>query len=43
LGSDRPKQVELAQLPKAPHLLTPVVTDMHKAGALLDWAVRISW
>jgi S-DNA-T family DNA segregation ATPase FtsK/SpoIIIE len=35
-----PKQVEMTQFQKVPHLLAPVVTDMRKAGAVLDWAVR---
>ncbi|MBI3725289.1 DNA translocase FtsK 4TM domain-containing protein [bacterium] len=35
-----PKQVELQQFARVPHLLTPVVTEMKKAGAVLDWAVR---
>ncbi|RMG08659.1 MAG: DNA translocase FtsK [Planctomycetota bacterium] len=35
-----PKQVELAQFAKVPHLLHPVVTDMRQAGAVLAWAVK---
>jgi len=33
-----PKMVELSGYKDIPHLLTPVVTDMKKAPALLDWA-----
>ena len=35
-----PKQVELMPFAKVPHLLHPVVTDMRKAGAVLDWACK---
>jgi DNA segregation ATPase FtsK/SpoIIIE, S-DNA-T family len=35
-----PKQVELLPFSSAPHLLSPVVTDMRHAGAALDWAVQ---
>jgi DNA segregation ATPase FtsK/SpoIIIE, S-DNA-T family len=35
-----PKQVELTQFKNVPHLLTPVVTDMRRAGAVLDWTVK---
>ncbi|MBI1390209.1 MAG: hypothetical protein GC154_17350 [bacterium] len=35
-----PKQVELALYKDIPHLLSPVVTDPHKAGAALRWAVE---
>jgi len=35
-----PKMVELSGYKDIPHLLTPVVTDMKKAPALLDWAAR---
>lgn len=35
-----PKQVELAQFQKVPHLVHPVVTDMRQAGAVLAWAVK---
>jgi len=35
-----PKMVELSGYKDIPHLLTPVVTDMKKAPALFDWAVR---
>lgn len=35
-----PKQVELAQFGKVPHLKHPVVTDMRQAGAVLAWAVK---
>lgn len=34
-----PKQVELAFFQKVPHLLAPVVTDMKKAVAVLEWLV----
>jgi S-DNA-T family DNA segregation ATPase FtsK/SpoIIIE len=34
-----PKMVELAQFENIPHLLTPVVTDMKKAPAVLGWTV----
>ncbi|HVR74416.1 MAG TPA: DNA translocase FtsK 4TM domain-containing protein [Planctomycetota bacterium] len=34
-----PKMVELAQFENIPHLLTPVVTDMKKAPAVLSWMV----
>jgi DNA segregation ATPase FtsK/SpoIIIE, S-DNA-T family len=35
-----PKMLELSVYNGIPHLLTPVVTDPHKAVAALDWAVR---
>lgn len=35
-----PKQVEMTQFAKVPHLAAPVVTDMRKAGAVLEWAVK---
>jgi DNA segregation ATPase FtsK/SpoIIIE, S-DNA-T family len=35
-----PKQVELSFFAEIPHLLTPVVTDMRKAPAILEWAVE---
>ena len=35
-----PKMVELAMFEDIPHLLTPVVTDMKKAPAALEWLVR---
>jgi len=35
-----PKMVELSGYKDIPHLLMPVVTDMKKAPALLDWAVK---
>jgi S-DNA-T family DNA segregation ATPase FtsK/SpoIIIE len=35
-----PKMLELSVYNGIPHLLTPVVTDPHKAIAALDWAVR---
>ena len=34
-----PKQVELAEYGKLPHLMHPVVTDNAKAEAILSWAV----
>lgn len=34
-----PKQVELAEYGKLPHLMHPVVTDNSKAEAILQWAV----
>jgi DNA segregation ATPase FtsK/SpoIIIE, S-DNA-T family len=34
-----PKQVELAEYAKLPHLMHPVVTDNTKAEAILAWAV----
>lgn len=34
-----PKQVELAEYGKLPHLMHPVVTDNSKAEAILAWAV----
>lgn len=34
-----PKQVELAEYGKLPHLMHPVVTDNSKAEAILSWAV----
>ena len=35
-----PKQVEMAQFKKVPHLMAPVVTDMRQAGAVLGWMVN---
>jgi len=35
-----PKMVELSSFENLPHLLTPVVTDMHKAPAVLNWLVE---
>jgi S-DNA-T family DNA segregation ATPase FtsK/SpoIIIE len=35
-----PKMLELSVYNGIPHLLTPVVTDPHRAIAALDWAVR---
>jgi S-DNA-T family DNA segregation ATPase FtsK/SpoIIIE len=35
-----PKMLELSVYNGIPHLLTPVVTDPHKAVAALNWAVR---
>lgn len=34
-----PKMLELSVYNGIPHLLTPVVTDPHKAVAALNWAV----
>jgi len=34
-----PKMVELSQFKDIPHLMCPVVTDMGKAAAILEWAV----
>lgn len=34
-----PKQVEMLPFRRVPHLLSPVVTEVPKAGAVLDWAV----
>ena len=34
-----PKMVEMAQFRNIPHLMCPVVTDMAKAAAILEWAV----
>jgi len=34
-----PKMVEMAQFKDIPHLMCPVVTDMGKAAAILEWAV----
>ena len=34
-----PKMVEMSQFEKIPHLMCPVVTDMGKAAAILEWAV----
>ena len=33
-----PKMVELAHFKDLPHLICPVVTDLSKAAAILDWA-----
>ena len=35
-----PKMLELSVYNGIPHLLTPVVTEPHKAVAALNWAVR---
>ncbi len=35
-----PKMVELSVFEEIPHLLTPVITDMKKAPAALDWLTR---
>jgi S-DNA-T family DNA segregation ATPase FtsK/SpoIIIE len=34
-----PKMVELSQFKDIPHLMCPVVTEMSKAAAILEWAV----
>jgi S-DNA-T family DNA segregation ATPase FtsK/SpoIIIE len=34
-----PKMVELSQFGNAPHLATPVISDMKRAPAILDWAI----
>ena len=34
-----PKMVEMSQFKDVPHLMCPVVTDMDKAAAILEWAV----
>jgi S-DNA-T family DNA segregation ATPase FtsK/SpoIIIE len=34
-----PKMVEFSAFKDIPHLITPVVTDMKKAAAVLEWAV----
>jgi DNA segregation ATPase FtsK/SpoIIIE, S-DNA-T family len=34
-----PKMVELSQFKDMPHLMCPVVTEMSKAAAILEWAV----
>lgn len=34
-----PKMVEMAQFRDIPHLMCPVVTEMGKAAAILEWAV----
>lgn len=35
-----PKMVEFSLFRKIPHLISPVVTDMKKAAAVLEWAVN---
>ena len=35
-----PKMVEFSTFKDIPHLITPVVTDMKRAAAILDWAVN---
>jgi len=35
-----PKMVEMSQFKDIPHLMSPVVTEMAKAAAILEWAVR---
>ena len=34
-----PKMVEMSQFSDIPHLMSPVVTEMTKAAAILEWAV----
>ncbi len=34
-----PKMVEMAQFAEVPHLACPVITEMSKAAAVLEWAV----
>ncbi|MEM7229951.1 MAG: DNA translocase FtsK 4TM domain-containing protein, partial [Planctomycetota bacterium] len=34
-----PKMVEMALFKDIPHLMCPVVTEMHRASAILEWAV----
>ncbi|MCH8821944.1 MAG: DNA translocase FtsK 4TM domain-containing protein [Planctomycetes bacterium] len=34
-----PKMVELSQFAQIPHLMCPVVTEMPKAAAILEWAI----
>ncbi|MEM1328944.1 MAG: DNA translocase FtsK 4TM domain-containing protein [Planctomycetota bacterium] len=35
-----PKMVEMSQFKDIPHLMCPVVTEMSKAAAILEWACR---
>ena len=35
-----PKMVEMSQFKDIPHLMCPVVTEMGKAAAILEWAVK---
>ena len=35
-----PKMVEMSQFKDIPHLMSPVVTEMSKAAAILEWAVK---
>ncbi len=35
-----PKMVEMSQFADIPHLMCPVVTEMRKAAAILEWAVE---
>ncbi len=35
-----PKMVEMAQFSEIPHLACPVITEMSKAAAILEWAVN---
>lgn len=34
-----PKMVEMSQFKSVPHLMCPIVTDMHRAQKILEWAV----
>jgi len=36
-----PKMVELSTFKDIPHLMCPVVTEMKRAGAILEWATRL--
>ena len=36
-----PKMVELSIFKDIPHLMCPVVTEMKRAGAILEWATRL--
>ena len=36
-----PKMVELSSFKAIPHLMCPVVTDMKRASAILEWAVKL--
>jgi hypothetical protein len=38
-----PKMVEMSQFKDIPHLMCPVVTEMSKAAAILEWAVPPRW
>ena len=35
-----PKMVEMSQFSDIPHLMSPVITEMTRAAAILEWAVR---
>ncbi len=35
-----PKMVEMSQFKDIPHLMCPVVTEMNRAAAILEWAVK---